>query len=99
MRVHACVHVLCRRGCGRKRKGTPVKVFVSNTEEESVSEHSFSPGLCLLVISVEHILNVCLCIGTCTRVAMLLVWGEGEYTIECDLLSCMCICVYVACVL
>ncbi|XP_029706738.1 uncharacterized protein isoform X2 [Takifugu rubripes] len=34
------------RGCGRKRKGTPVKVFVSNTEEESVSEHSFSPGVC-----------------------------------------------------
>nr|XP_020457687.1 serine/arginine repetitive matrix protein 1-like [Monopterus albus] len=32
------------RGCGRKRKGTPVKVFVTHTEEESVSEHSFSPG-------------------------------------------------------
>ncbi|XP_068177373.1 uncharacterized protein [Antennarius striatus] len=32
------------RGCGRKRKGTPVKVFVSHTEEESVPEHSFSPG-------------------------------------------------------
>ncbi|KAM4584744.1 uncharacterized protein PAE49_004185 isoform 2-T2 [Odontesthes bonariensis] len=32
------------RGCGRKRKGTPVKVFVTHTEEESVLEHSFSPG-------------------------------------------------------
>ncbi|XP_022062516.1 uncharacterized protein si:dkey-117m1.4 isoform X2 [Acanthochromis polyacanthus] len=32
------------RGCGRKRKGTPVKVFVTHTEEESVTEHSFSPG-------------------------------------------------------
>ncbi|XP_042341504.1 uncharacterized protein DDB_G0284459 isoform X3 [Plectropomus leopardus] len=32
------------RGCGRKRKGTPVKVFVTHTEEESVPEHSFSPG-------------------------------------------------------
>ncbi|KAM6940665.1 uncharacterized protein FYW49_018604 [Xenentodon cancila] len=32
------------RGCGRKRKGTPVKVFVTHTEEESVPEHGFSPG-------------------------------------------------------
>ncbi|XP_029949893.1 serine/arginine repetitive matrix protein 1 isoform X1 [Salarias fasciatus] len=32
------------RGCGRKRKGTPVKVFVTHTEEESVPEHSFNPG-------------------------------------------------------
>ncbi|KAM9313715.1 uncharacterized protein KZ484_023581 [Pholidichthys leucotaenia] len=32
------------RGCGRKRKGTPVKVFVRHTEEEGVPEHSFSPG-------------------------------------------------------
>ncbi|XP_034408479.1 uncharacterized protein LOC117744277 isoform X2 [Cyclopterus lumpus] len=32
------------RGCGRKRKGTPVKVFVTHIEEESVPEHSFSPG-------------------------------------------------------
>ncbi|XP_037620082.1 serine/arginine repetitive matrix protein 1 isoform X1 [Sebastes umbrosus] len=32
------------RGCGRKRKGTPVKVFVTHTEEESVPEHSFSSG-------------------------------------------------------
>ncbi|KAM3864874.1 uncharacterized protein ACN63O_010575 [Diretmus argenteus] len=32
------------RGCGRKRKGTPVKVFVTQNEEESVPEHSFSPG-------------------------------------------------------
>ncbi|XP_026159542.1 serine/arginine repetitive matrix protein 1 isoform X3 [Mastacembelus armatus] len=32
------------RGCGRKRKGTPVKVFVTHTEEESVPEQSFSPG-------------------------------------------------------
>ncbi|XP_058496133.1 uncharacterized protein si:dkey-117m1.4 isoform X2 [Solea solea] len=32
------------RGCGRKRKGTPVKVFVTHTEEESVPEHSVSPG-------------------------------------------------------
>ncbi|XP_029360538.1 uncharacterized protein LOC115045143 isoform X2 [Echeneis naucrates] len=32
------------RGCGRKRKGTPVKVFVTHAEEESVPEHSFSPG-------------------------------------------------------
>uniref|UniRef100_UPI0037E875CE uncharacterized protein isoform X2 n=1 Tax=Semicossyphus pulcher TaxID=241346 RepID=UPI0037E875CE len=32
------------RGCGRKRKGTPVKVFVTHTEEESVPEHSFSQG-------------------------------------------------------
>uniref|UniRef100_A0A3B4H9S9 Serine/arginine repetitive matrix protein 1-like n=1 Tax=Pundamilia nyererei TaxID=303518 RepID=A0A3B4H9S9_9CICH len=34
-----------RRGCGRKRKGTPMKVFVTPTEEESVSEHRFSPGV------------------------------------------------------
>ncbi|XP_023189945.1 uncharacterized protein LOC102222714 isoform X2 [Xiphophorus maculatus] len=32
------------RGCGRKRKGTPVKVFVTHTEEESVPEQSISPG-------------------------------------------------------
>ncbi|XP_042249852.1 serine/arginine repetitive matrix protein 1 isoform X1 [Thunnus maccoyii] len=32
------------RGCGRKRKGTPVKVFVTHTEEENVPEHSFNPG-------------------------------------------------------
>ncbi|XP_072239331.1 uncharacterized protein [Leuresthes tenuis] len=32
------------RGCGRKRKGTPVKVFVTHAEEESVPEHSFSSG-------------------------------------------------------
>ncbi|KAL6110007.1 uncharacterized protein ACO6RY_19180 [Pungitius sinensis] len=32
------------RGCGRKRKGTPVKVFVTQAEEERVPEHSFSPG-------------------------------------------------------
>nr|XP_040042578.1 uncharacterized protein si:dkey-117m1.4 isoform X2 [Gasterosteus aculeatus aculeatus] len=30
------------RGCGRKRKGTPMKV--TQAEEESVPEHSFSPG-------------------------------------------------------
>nr|XP_055074338.1 uncharacterized protein LOC129453947 [Misgurnus anguillicaudatus] len=37
------------RVCGRKRKGTPVKVceraaYVSEDEEESLSEHSYSPG-------------------------------------------------------
>ncbi|KAM4750391.1 uncharacterized protein FYW61_002241 [Anableps anableps] len=32
------------RGCGRKRKGTPVKVFVTHTEEESVPEQSSCPG-------------------------------------------------------
>ncbi|XP_053195124.1 serine/arginine repetitive matrix protein 1 isoform X2 [Scomber japonicus] len=32
------------RGCGRKRKGTPVKVFVTHSEEENVPEHSFNPG-------------------------------------------------------
>ncbi|CAK6978471.1 serine/arginine repetitive matrix protein 1 isoform X2 [Scomber scombrus] len=32
------------RGCGRKRKGTPVKVFVTHSEEENVPEHSFSPA-------------------------------------------------------
>ncbi|XP_012720986.2 serine/arginine repetitive matrix protein 1 isoform X2 [Fundulus heteroclitus] len=32
------------RGCGRKRKGTPVKVFVTHTEEESLPEQSVSPG-------------------------------------------------------
>ncbi|CAG5939700.1 unnamed protein product [Menidia menidia] len=32
------------RGCGRKRKGTPVKVFVTHTEEEIVSEHGCSIG-------------------------------------------------------
>lgn len=41
----ACV---CRRVCGRKRKGTPVKVcdraYVTEDEEESMSEHSYSPG-------------------------------------------------------
>ncbi|XP_008315166.1 serine/arginine repetitive matrix protein 1-like isoform X2 [Cynoglossus semilaevis] len=31
------------RGCGRKRKGTPVKVFVTHTEE-SVPEHRVSSG-------------------------------------------------------
>lgn len=38
----------CRRVCGRKRKGTPVKVcdraYVTEDEEESMSEHSYSPG-------------------------------------------------------
>ncbi|KAJ4945334.1 hypothetical protein JOQ06_013860 [Pogonophryne albipinna] len=32
------------RGCGRKRKGTPMKVFLTHTEEECVPERSFSPG-------------------------------------------------------
>uniref|UniRef100_A0A3Q3LQ65 Si:dkey-117m1.4 n=1 Tax=Labrus bergylta TaxID=56723 RepID=A0A3Q3LQ65_9LABR len=32
-----------RRGCGRKRKGTPVKVFLTHTEEESLPEHSSFP--------------------------------------------------------
>ncbi|XP_034045092.1 uncharacterized protein LOC117527053 [Thalassophryne amazonica] len=32
------------RGCGRKRKGTPMKVFLTHSEEESVSEYSFSTG-------------------------------------------------------
>ncbi|XP_026215777.1 serine/arginine repetitive matrix protein 1 isoform X2 [Anabas testudineus] len=32
------------RGCGRKRKGTPVKVFVTHTEEEAVPENGFGPG-------------------------------------------------------
>ncbi|XP_061108206.1 uncharacterized protein LOC133135314 isoform X2 [Conger conger] len=36
------------RGCGRKRKGTPVKVcdrvFVTEDEEESLSEHSYCAG-------------------------------------------------------
>lgn len=40
---------LCRRVCGRKRKGTPVKVcdrayVTEDEEEESMSEHSYSPG-------------------------------------------------------
>ncbi|KAJ8007994.1 hypothetical protein DPEC_G00100130 [Dallia pectoralis] len=39
----------CRRVCGRKRKGTPVKVcdrayVTEDEEEESLSEHSYSPG-------------------------------------------------------
>ncbi|KAI4890061.1 hypothetical protein NFI96_017197 [Prochilodus magdalenae] len=37
-----------RRGCGRKRKGTPVKVcdrvFATEDDEESMSEHSYGPG-------------------------------------------------------
>ncbi|XP_077575779.1 uncharacterized protein LOC144198568 [Stigmatopora nigra] len=32
------------RGCGRKRKGTPVKVFVTSTEEENNSEHTICKG-------------------------------------------------------
>lgn len=41
--------VFRRRVCGRKRKGTPVKVcervaYVTEDEEESLSEHSYSPG-------------------------------------------------------
>ncbi|XP_067106552.1 uncharacterized protein si:dkey-117m1.4 isoform X2 [Osmerus mordax] len=32
------------RGCGRKRKGTPVKVFVTDNVEENVPEHSYGPG-------------------------------------------------------
>ncbi|KAK1791695.1 hypothetical protein P4O66_013179 [Electrophorus voltai] len=36
------------RGCGRKRKGTPVKVcdrvFAAEDDEESTSEHSYGPG-------------------------------------------------------
>nr|XP_057945779.1 uncharacterized protein si:dkey-117m1.4 isoform X2 [Doryrhamphus excisus] len=32
------------RGCGRKRKGTPVKVFVTATEEENNLEHTFCRG-------------------------------------------------------
>lgn len=40
---------LRRRVCGRKRKGTPVKVcdrayVTEDEEEESMSEHSYSPG-------------------------------------------------------
>lgn len=38
------------RVCGRKRKGTPVKVcdrayVTEDEEEESMSEHSYSPGI------------------------------------------------------
>lgn len=37
--------VCCRRGCGRKRKGTPVKVcdrvFATEDEEESTLVHSY----------------------------------------------------------
>ncbi|XP_061131028.1 uncharacterized protein LOC133151754 isoform X3 [Syngnathus typhle] len=32
------------RGCGRKRKGTPVKVFVTSAEEENNSEQTLSRG-------------------------------------------------------
>lgn len=42
-----CVCVFHRRGCGRKRKGTPVKVcdrvFATEDEEESMSENSYGP--------------------------------------------------------
>lgn len=46
----AWVFVSCRRVCGRKRKGTPVKVcdrayVTEDEEEESMSEHSYSPGI------------------------------------------------------
>lgn len=42
--------VFCSRVCGRKRKGTPVKVcdrayVTEDEEEESMSEHSYSPGI------------------------------------------------------
>lgn len=41
--------LLSSRVCGRKRKGTPVKVcdrayVTEDEEEESMSEHSYSPG-------------------------------------------------------
>jgi len=41
--------IFYRRVCGRKRKGTPVKVcdrvyVTEDEEEESMSEHSYSPG-------------------------------------------------------
>lgn len=41
---------LFSRVCGRKRKGTPVKVcdrayVTEDEEEESMSEHSYSPGI------------------------------------------------------
>ncbi|XP_017264222.1 uncharacterized protein si:dkey-117m1.4 isoform X2 [Kryptolebias marmoratus] len=32
------------RGCGRKRKGTPVKVSVTHADEDGVPEHSLSSG-------------------------------------------------------
>ncbi|RVE76263.1 hypothetical protein OJAV_G00006750 [Oryzias javanicus] len=35
------------RGCGRKRKGTPMKVFVTSTEEEGAPEQKLSPGDCM----------------------------------------------------
>lgn len=49
IRLHIMLCVFCRRVCGRKRKGTPVKVcervaYVTEDEEESLSEHSYSPG-------------------------------------------------------
>lgn len=49
--------------CGRKRKGTPVKVcdrayVTEDEEEESMSEHSYSPG----TNTHTHLTTCCLCI-------------------------------------
>lgn len=92
--VYACV--LCRRGCGRKRKGTPVKVFVSNAEEESVSEHSFGPGVCLCMLY----LCVCVCVLGTHMCVQLCYWRGGRrvYLNVTYFCACVLVCMwYVPC--
>lgn len=57
--VCVAVYVFCRRGCGRKRKGTPVKVFVTHTEE-SVPEHRVSSGVCVCLLFVCCVCCICM---------------------------------------
>jgi len=88
--VCVCVCVLCRRGCGRKRKGTPVKVFVTHIEEESVPEHSFSPGVCyscmpysvcVCVCERESVTYFCVCVCVCVHAP------------RDEVMTCVCVCV------
>lgn len=57
----ALVFVFYSRVCGRKRKGTPVKVcdrvyVTEDEEEESMSEHSYSPGIYIYIYTQKQTL-------------------------------------------
>lgn len=96
------VCVLCRRGCGRKRKGTPVKVFVTHTEEDGAPEHSLSSGLCccvcyFYVVFLFPISCDCMCVlalSACASVC--LCCRRGPCVSEWPTFMCVCL-IYMCC--
>ena len=87
--------VFHRRGCGRKRKGTPVKVcdrvFVTEDEEDS-SEHSYCPGVCLSYID-DSCVDTCVCVcNSCVVYASMIVCvmgGRGGLCVRADIYKCV----------